>query len=171
MKKLLIIAVAAMAVASAKAASVDWNVAGTADQENYTVYLLTSLADSYASVSEIAAAAVDSATIVKNGRKYSTGDQTAHGDAVTAASMANAYYVIVASASATTYTSYGVNMSSLVYDPDNQETSSGSFDSVDAATIISSGTTKSYSSPVPEPTSGLLLLLGMAGLALKRKRA
>ncbi|MBR4616199.1 MAG: PEP-CTERM sorting domain-containing protein [Kiritimatiellae bacterium] len=24
---------------------------------------------------------------------------------------------------------------------------------------------------VPEPTSGLLLLLGMAGLALKRKRA
>ena len=26
-------------------------------------------------------------------------------------------------------------------------------------------------SPVPEPTSGLLLLLGMAGLALKRKRA
>ena len=27
------------------------------------------------------------------------------------------------------------------------------------------------SSPVPEPTSGLLLLLGVAGLALKRKRA
>ena len=31
---------------------------------------------------------------------------------------------------------------------------------------------KTYgSSPVPEPTSGLLLLLGVAGLALKRKRA
>ena len=27
------------------------------------------------------------------------------------------------------------------------------------------------SAPVPEPTSGLLMLLGMAGLALKRKRA
>ena len=27
------------------------------------------------------------------------------------------------------------------------------------------------SASVPEPTSGLLLLLGMAGLALKRKRA
>ena len=25
--------------------------------------------------------------------------------------------------------------------------------------------------PAPEPTSGLLVLLGMAGLALKRKRA
>ena len=27
------------------------------------------------------------------------------------------------------------------------------------------------SAPVPEPTSGLMLLLGMAGLALKRERA
>jgi len=26
-------------------------------------------------------------------------------------------------------------------------------------------------SPIPEPTSGLLMLLGVAGLALKRKRA
>ena len=32
-------------------------------------------------------------------------------------------------------------------------------------TITSGGT------PVPEPTSGLLMLLGIAGLALKRKRA
>ena len=31
--------------------------------------------------------------------------------------------------------------------------------------------TATSSSPVPEPTSGLLMLLGMAGLALKRKRA
>ena len=31
--------------------------------------------------------------------------------------------------------------------------------------------TKEASSPVPEPTSGLLMLLGVAGLALRRKRA
>ena len=31
--------------------------------------------------------------------------------------------------------------------------------------------TAGAASPIPEPTSGLLLLLGMAGLALKRKRA
>ena len=32
-------------------------------------------------------------------------------------------------------------------------------------------TSQGYTAAVPEPTSGLLLLLGMAGLALKRKRA
>ena len=33
------------------------------------------------------------------------------------------------------------------------------------------GFLRTDASPVPEPTSGLLLLLGVAGLALKRKRA
>jgi len=37
------------------------------------------------------------------------------------------------------------------------------------ATKPASGFT--YAAAVPEPTSGLMLLLGMAGLALKRKRA
>lgn len=39
------------------------------------------------------------------------------------------------------------------------------------AITMGSWTKFSSSSPVPEPTSGLLLLLGMAGLALKRKHA
>ena len=43
----------------------------------------------------------------------------------------------------------------------------------DAFTFTTAGTSadKTYITAVPEPTSGLLLLLGMAGLALKRKRA
>ena len=42
----------------------------------------------------------------------------------------------------------------------------------DAASGFSSaGWYSSAAAPVPEPTSGLLMLLGMAGLALKRKRA
>jgi len=39
------------------------------------------------------------------------------------------------------------------------------------ADLIASLTTGGYNTAVPEPTSGLLILLGMAGLALKRKRA
>ncbi len=37
--------------------------------------------------------------------------------------------------------------------------------------VLASGSLESDAAPVPEPTSGLLLLLGVAGLALKRKRA
>ena len=39
------------------------------------------------------------------------------------------------------------------------------------STFGSSGWYSAAAAPVPEPTSGLLMLLGMAGLALKRKRA
>lgn len=39
------------------------------------------------------------------------------------------------------------------------------------ATALSGATWNSYGVAAPEPTSGILLLLGMAGLALKRKRA
>ena len=39
-----------------------------------------------------------------------------------------------------------------------------------AVSLAGSGTFTA-SSPVPEPTSGLLMLLGMAGLALRRRRA
>ena len=37
--------------------------------------------------------------------------------------------------------------------------------------VTSGGYTVAVGAPVPEPTSGLLLILGMAGLALRRRRA
>lgn len=40
-----------------------------------------------------------------------------------------------------------------------------------ASATWSSSSVTTYTASVPEPTSGLMLLLGMAGLALKRKRA
>ena len=169
MKKLVLMMVAAVAIMSVKAAAVDWNVAGSADTVGYSVYVLTALADSYSSVEEIASAAVGSGTIAKSGRQtYASG--RAEGSTVTADSMKNAYYVIVSSSSATSYTYYKTDMSAMVYDPDAQQTSPGEFASVSAATILSSGTSANFAA-VPEPTSGLLMLLGVAGLALRRRRA
>ena len=170
MKKLMIIAAVVMAVVSAKAASVDWKVTGTSSQVGYTVYLLASAPGTYASVAALAADAVDSASIIKNGRAYDTTTITSASDAITKTSMEEAYFVIIASSDATEYTYLKQDMSSRVYDPSAQESSAGTFASTTSA--ILAGTTAQFSaSPLPEPTSGLLMLLGMAGLALRRRRA
>jgi hypothetical protein len=178
MKKLIVIVALAAAVVSARAASVDWNVSATSAEENYTVYLLTSIADSYADVDALASAAVGSAQIKSLGRgKYGTGDTTSKTDSITVSSMSTAYFAIVASADASSfkYVSAG-DLSGYVYNPDNQETSPGKYGS-SAATILA-GTSKDFGgstpptpgpSDVPEPTSGLLVLLGVAGLALRRR--
>lgn len=47
----------------------------------------------------------------------------------------------------------------------------GNLSSVFLGENATSGTATGGWSPVPEPTSGLLMLVGLAGLALKRKRA
>lgn len=169
MKKLVMMMAVAMTIFSVKAAAVDWKVSGAAAQEGYTVYVLTSLADKYENVAAIAAASVGSGEVAKSGRTYGAAGR-AEGSSVTADSMKNAYYVIVESDTATSYTSYKVDMSSMVYDPDAQQSSPGAFNTVNAATILSSGTSANFAA-VPEPTSGLLMLLGVAGLALRRRRA
>ena len=169
MKKLtLMIGVIALAM-GVQAAAVDWKVSGTSATENYNVYLLASIADSYESVADIANAALISGTITKAGRTYDA-KGTAVSEAITKDSMKEVYWVIVdGSGSPTTYNYVKTDMSSFVYDTDNQESAPGTFGSVTAADMLA-GTSGSFGA-VPEPTSGLLVLLGMAGLALKRKRA
>ena len=174
MKKLIVIAALAMAVVSAKAASVDWNVAATSAEVGYTVYLLTSIGD-YANVEALANAAVGSAEIKSLPRsKYGTNNVTSKNAGITTDTMKEAYYAIVTSADATSfkYVSLG-DLSGKVYDADNQETSPGAFGDVSAANILA-GTSKNFSGgggDIPEPTSGLLLLVGGAMLALRRRRA
>ena len=162
------IAAVAMAVVSAKAASVDWKVTGTSSEVGYTVFLLAAEPGTYASVSALAEASVGSATIASMGRGQYGAQVTSANTAITSASMANAYLAIIKSADASEFTYVKQDMSARVYDPANQEASSGTF-STSTATILA-GTTSSFQT-VPEPTSGLLMLLGMAGLALRRKRA
>ena len=169
MKKLVVIAALAAAVVSAKAASIDWAVSGTSAQEGYTVYLLTSIGD-YADTTALAKAAVGSSQIASQGRgKYGAGETSA-GAGITADSMKDAYYAIVTSADATsfTYVSLG-DMSSSVYDPNQQQSSPGTYAGKSAAQILA-GTSKNFSGAAPEPTSGLLLLVGGAMLALRRKQ-
>ena len=66
---------------------------------------------------------------------------------------------------------YIANMGTGTVDDLGSTLTFGNLASASSAYATVSGWTAATSSSVPEPTSGLLLLLGMAGLALKRKRA
>ena len=173
MKKLVMMLALVAAVISAKAASVDWKVTGAAAQENYTVYLLASDPGNIASLDDLQAAAVGSAVIAKKGSgsraTYGTGDQTSAGANVT--KSGTYYYAIVSGSDATSFNYVGATqMANSVYDPNNQETSPGVYGNLSAAQIAA-GTSKSFGGgDVPEPTTGLLLLVGGAMLALRRKQ-
>lgn len=171
MKKVLIAVAALAMVFGVNAASVDWQVTGTAATENYIVYLVSSVATSYSTVADIATSAIDSATIAKKGTgtraTYTTGTKNSTNEKLS--KTGDYYYVIVSGEDATTFNYVeAAGLASKVYDTSAQESSPGTFNTINAAGILagSSGTIGS----VPEPTSGLLLLVGMAGLALRRKQ-
>ena len=174
MKKLMIALGAVAMAAGVQAACIDWNYLGATEADaGKTVYIIagSTAQQTWESVAAIEAAAISiggSGTIAKNGRNY-TIDQTI-ASPIDAGS--SAYFVIVSA----DQSKYGVSsvqdMSALIYDPEKQEGSKGIFD----AGSLGLNPTKDFGGgpgpePIPEPTSGLLLLLRVAGLALKRRRA
>lgn len=167
MKKIIIALAFVAAMVSAQAASVDWKIKGAKADVGSTVYLLTSLADSYESADALAAAAVSTGTVIAQGRNYNTGVVTSASDSITKESMKNAYLVLL-SADGKSYTYITADLSAQTYDPNNQETAPiAPFGSTIAA--ISGGTTVEFGN-VPEPTSAMLIALGVAALALRRRQ-
>ena len=163
------IALGAVAMAAGvQAASIDWAYAGATEADaGKMVYIIAgdTAQQTWESVAAIEAAAIangGSGTIAKNGRNYTIDQTTAY----EIAADSSAYFVIVS----VDQKKYGVSdvqdVSALIYDPQKQESSKGVFD----AGTLGLNPTKEFKD-VPEPTSGLLLLLGVAGLALRRRRA
>lgn len=169
MKKLMTFAVALCAAVVTNAASVGWQVSGSTATENYQVFLVGTVSDSWASVADLASDATaygslgSSGTIVKNGRTYYVA-QTLNSDNVSKTS-ADVYFVIVSGADATGYNYVKVDLSGYAYE--GTESAPGTY--LTTADTLLAGTSGTFGA-VPEPTSGLLLLLGGAGLALRRKR-
>ena len=170
MKKLFTLAVAISTAALTNAASFNWQVNGAQATENYQVYIVGSIVESWTSVSDLATAAskfgdATSGTITKIGMRYLTsGGATIDSINKDAASV---YFVIVSGDEAKTYNYAKYDVASSVYE--GTESASSTF-TIKAADLVS-GTQGTFSGSVPEPTSGLLMLVGLAGLALRRKRA
>jgi hypothetical protein len=152
MKKLLILAAAIVAAVAANAASFNWGAANIYGPDGTTKYsgdvtLYCTQVDGW-SVSATATAGA----INKNNTTFSS-------DKFVAGTSYDFYFVIEDAGKA--FTSSAVSKGAQ-----QSDTATIQFGNMAAATQ----NTSNWQS-VPEPTSGLLLLLGVAGLALRRKRA
>lgn len=187
MKKLLMVMSAVAFAFGLNAATVDWKYSITSAQgtegynSGYTVYLVDATAWDAATIS--AATFSDSSVVLDSttfgaatGRNagskvYNTikSGTTVGARAVDVSSLAEGstlgvYYVILnTNADPNTYTTVADTLTGRA---ENGAETLGSHISMTAAAASSATWTA-----VPEPTSGLLMLLGVAGLALRRRRA
>lgn len=178
MKKLIIVAAIFCAAAISQAATVNWTISGvkasgdTAPTAGWAVMAFYTEvgAGSDAIVSAIqsktaASKAFESTSLAvsMSKGKVAAHDATAAGITDTSKSY-DFYFVVFNNADAAAATEYAI-----------QSALNKSYSSMDGkfsvASTFSSSTPWASTSAVPEPTSGLLMLLGVAGLALRRRRA
>ena len=180
MKKLMIIAAAVMAVVGAKAAAIDWSASKVVDPwasaeagkvtpcNTWAGYVI--LADDYADVTAgLAAGNFDVLDKAVGSAKTSTTKgafNTSAASGSVAAGEQSFYLIVLNNAVAKNATYF--------YASDEMKTTIDP--SLDTTVVFGSQQTKSaemsnWTAVAPEPTSGLLLLLGVAGLALRRRRA
>ena len=185
MKKLMIAAAIVCAAAFANAASCNWQVdwAYAVDTSNPTydatesfagTYWLVALADS--STAGISVDNTGALTLGTGMTQVATGAASSYfGNQITGLTAANNgdYYALVIYDE--NYKYYGVSnaaqITGVVDAPPTDATAitfSNIYDTTDDANYMVANIA---ATSVPEPTSGLLMLLGVAGLALRRRRA
>lgn len=174
MKKLMTAVAVALSAIALNAASVDWSFSEMAmtssspySLDGYTAYLFT--ANTWEGA-KISAALFNSAvassgltfTDLGNGMvsKWETGLKTWTDNAAASGN----YYIVLSDGKKYVASSA---LEATAYASEQESHIAASWGIMTNQTPLA----KSDFKAVPEPTSGLLLLLGMAGLALKRKRA
>ena len=196
MKKLMIALAAIAAGVVAHAASVSWTVGGiqtTGDFDNpdgteayaagYSVYLFNNATLSQSMMAGYIAAAATGGTdwstaLTSSSMASFVGDSEYGGGMVGGLTADNGTftgYMVILDAGSVADASYAfITQTYSAADNSMHVISFNTFDYdnyVNALDYSTAGQAGSNWTAVPEPTSGLLMLLGMAGLALKRKRA
>ncbi len=173
MKKLFILMTVAALAFVGQAMQLDWQYTGVSTDVGKTVYVMLGAAaqTEWESLSAVQEAAVSSGTVAKSGRSNYWGTGSFSSDNINK-TTANVYYVIVSADKSTFDVTSVANMAGSVYDPNNQESSTGANTALSSASITSSGNSfgGGGGGDIPEPTSGLLLLVGAGMLALRRKQ-
>ena len=151
MKKLLILAAVLAAGVAANAASFKWSAAN--------IYAYGSTTDKYSGSVSLYAAGIEDALSTVTASSGAVAATTFSNDSLVAGNSYDFYFVLEDS---------GMEFTSATVTKSAQATSTVN---IAFGNMTTQTQNTSNWAAVPEPTSGLLLILGMAGLALKRKRA
>ena len=167
MKKLLTLAAAIVAGSMANAATFKWTGANIYDHTGTTKYTGTAAIYAYLTT-ETLDKAVKVVDVGVTAGTIKDGSTTGYTYDWTSAVVGNGYnfYMVIEDGDYT--------FNSATSDPSvikNGAAQATSTTTVQFANMATATQTAGNWAAVPEPTSGLLMLLGMAGLALKRKRA
>lgn len=179
MKKLIIVATIACATVAVQASSINWGfttgnldatkfASGTAyfiainDLARPTTLTAENAGDWYkANIAAVKSSALITSDSVANGSFYEAADTSS-----ASFDRARQNYWLLIDNDATSDADHYFAISTV-----NKGVTFNSSSSVSVTATWNGGTQMSTYAAVPEPTSGLLMLLGMAGLALRRKRA
>ena len=181
MKKIMVLAAAAMIAGFASAAQVQWSFTGVSQDpagtayNGYTAYLCDA---SVYSASALAAdlANGDFSKLSTAGFVQATAGTVQQGTTVNAkidatfkggeytANNSYTFYTLIMNGAGDEATYFTISADATKVAPENGFLAM-------SYTNLSANAQTAWTEVAPEPTSGLLLLLGVAGLALKRKRA
>ena len=182
MKKLMIVSAIVCAATLSQAASFEWAADGANGLDWAGAYIgETAEVTAYLYLGEVAAS--DSAFDLSKATLLASGGQGADyyfgsagakvpSEALESDAAGQAYSIILAETAGGALANYEGNyaiLSGSSIHKVNPMDDTDTWASFNNTTVLSQGDWKTMSA-VPEPTSGLLLLLGVAGLALRRRR-
>ena len=168
MKKIILAVAIVCAAAMSQAASVKWQATAAKTYDGQNLYLLTSIATTYDSLEKFEASAIDFGTVSKVAASYKVSAKLTENEAITKTSN---FYLAVVDGNTIHYLDVTSSLQPLVYAPPESSPGTASIAFADVAGAATTATIGGGPEPIPEPTSAMLLLLGMAGLALRRRLA
>jgi len=156
MKKLIAVAVVAFAAVCANAATVNWQLTAGQMYDHTGAATFAGTLELYASAGDL----TDATVVFSETPAATTYSKKAFSTSNLTAGETYAFYLVLTDGDYT-FTSVTKNVQAL-------ETGAAT---ISWGSLKTATQTASNWQSVPEPTSGLLVLLGVAGLALRRRRA